>query len=351
METRKDIRSLSLPDLEAFFLARGEKKYRAGQVYEWLWKKSAGSFAEMTSLSKELREMLEGAFVLRPVRVATVQKSADGTVKCAFRLHGGELIEGVLIPMGSRMTACVSSQVGCSLTCAFCATGALPRKRNLDAGEIYDQVVLLGNMAMEHHGLPLTNVVYMGMGEPLLNYRNVVESVDRITAVTGLNMAPRRITVSTAGIAKMIARLADDKARCNLALSLHAADDEKRSAIMPINEQNGLDALAGAVQYYHRQTRRGVTLEYILFKGFNDSTADARNLLRFARKAPCKINLIEYNAVDGAAFEKPDEETVRAFKAWLENKGLVVNVRRSRGRDIDAACGQLANKAAASLDA
>jgi len=347
METRQDIRNLGLSDLEAFFLSNDEKKYRAGQVYEWLWKQSADSFDAMTNLSRPVRDLLDRHFAIRPVRVETVQRSSDGTIKSAFRLHDGHLIEGVLIPMGSRMTACVSSQVGCSLTCSFCATGTMKRMRNLDAGEIYDQVVLIGRQAAGEYGLPLTNVVYMGMGEPLLNYGNVLRSVEHITAVTGLNMAPRRITVSTAGIAKMIVRLADDRARCNLALSLHAAIEEKRSAIMPINEENSLAALAGAIRHYHETTRKGVTLEYILFRGFNDGPADAKALLAFARKVPCKVNLIEYNPVAGARFEKPDADVALAFKSYLEDRGLVVNVRHSRGKDIDAACGQLATRTAA----
>jgi 23S rRNA (adenine2503-C2)-methyltransferase len=253
-------------------------------------------------------------------------------------------VEGVLIPTASRMTACISSQIGCSLTCAFCATGRLERLRNLNADEIFDQVVHIARQSLEHYGIPLSNIVYMGMGEPLLNYRNVLDSVERITSPSGLAMSPKRITVSTAGIAKMIRKLGDDKVKFNLALSLHAANEEKRSRIMPINDSNNLKELASAMRYFHDQTETRPTLEYIIFKDFNDSLEDARELADFARNFPTKINIIEYNPIDGGEFQKADERKVDAFKTYLEGRNLIVNVRRSRGKDIDAACGQLANK-------
>jgi 23S rRNA (adenine2503-C2)-methyltransferase len=250
----------------------------------------------------------------------------------------------VLIPTASRMTACISSQIGCSLTCKFCATGKLERLRNLNADEIFDQVVHISRQSLEHYGIPLTNIVYMGMGEPLLNYSNVIKSIERITSPDGLGMSPKRITVSTAGIAKMIRKLGDDKVKFHLALSLHAANEEKRNHIMPINESNNLKELADAMRYFHQQTDVRPTLEYIIFKDFNDSLADAKELADFCRKFPTKINIIEYNPIDGGEFEKADERKTDAFKAYLEGRNLVVNIRRSRGKDIDAACGQLANK-------
>ena len=322
----------------------GEKKFRAKQVYEWLWQRSAHDFDAMTNLSKGFREQLKERFTINEVRVADKQVSNDGTVKNAFQLHDKHVVEGVLIPTDSRMTACISSQVGCSLTCAFCATGRLKRLRNLNPDEIYDQVVNLRDQAEELYQQPLTNIVYMGMGEPLLNYKNVLESVEKITSEEGLNMAAKRITVSTAGIAKMIRKLADDGVRFNLALSLHAANDEKRSRIMPINEQNSLDALADALRYFYERTGTRITHEYIIFKDFNDSLEDAAELVRFCRRAPSKVNIIEYNPIDDGDFEQADPEKVDAFAAYLEKKGVVVNIRRSRGKDIDAACGQLANK-------
>ncbi|MFM9055607.1 MAG: 23S rRNA (adenine(2503)-C(2))-methyltransferase RlmN, partial [Bacteroidota bacterium] len=265
-------------------------------------------------------------------------------IKSAFRLHDGHLIEGVLIPTDTRMTACVSSQVGCSLTCKFCATGKLDRLRNLEFDEIFDQVAIIREQAAQHYDIPLSNVVYMGMGEPLLNYANVLKSIDYITSPQGLHMAPRRITVSTAGIAKMIKKLGDDQVKFNLALSLHAANDAKRDRIMPINESNNLAVLEDSLNYFYEKTGTRVTLEYIVFNKFNDSRDDARELAAFARRVVSKINLIEYNPIDGGEFERTSDDRVNAFMNELWLNGLVVNLRRSRGKDIDAACGQLANK-------
>lgn len=341
---KKDIRKLSKEDLKAYFLSIGEKAFRSGQVYEWLWKKSALGFSEMTNLSEKLRLRLEEDFGIYPITVATQQKSNDGTIKSAFRLHDKHLIEGVLIPADDRMTACVSSQVGCSLTCKFCATGYMERKRNLDPAEIYDQVVAISKQAEEHFDHPLTNIVFMGMGEPLLNYANVLTGIERITSPDGLNMSPKRITVSTAGIAKMILKLADDEVKFNLALSLHAANDVKRNQIMPINESNTLVALKDALRYFYDKTGNKITLEYILFYNFNDTLTDASELWAFAKSIPCKINIIEYNPISDADFKNADADKLELFKNFLQKKGLVVNIRRSRGKDIDAACGQLAVK-------
>lgn len=344
MSVLQNIRHLSLDELKAFFVSKGDKPFRAKQVDEWLWKKAARSFAEMTNLSKETRTLLEENFSINPVSVATSQISSDRTIKNAFRLHDGHLIEGVLIPTDTRMTACVSSQVGCSLTCRFCATGRLDRIRNLEFDEIFDQVAIIREQAEKNYQIPLSNVVYMGMGEPLLNYANVLKSIEYITSPQGLNMAPRRITVSTAGIAKMIKKLGDDQIKFNLALSLHAANDKKRDRIMPINESNNLDVLEEALNYFYEKTGTRVTLEYIVFKNFNDSIEDARELAAFAKRVVSKINLIEYNPIEGGEFERTTDERVNAFMTELWKNGLVVNLRRSRGKDIDAACGQLANK-------
>ncbi|MEO5570034.1 MAG: 23S rRNA (adenine(2503)-C(2))-methyltransferase RlmN [Bacteroidia bacterium] len=344
MDKKKDIRSISLSEIEEFFLSHSEKKFRAKQVHEWLWKKSATTFSEMSNLSKSTRELLEQNFAINAIKIDSSQKSKDRTIKNAFRLFDNHIIEGVLIPTSSRMTACVSSQVGCSLTCSFCATGKLERLRNLNADEIYDQVVMLNKQAQENYNIPLSNIVYMGMGEPLLNYSNVLQSVYLITSPDGLNMSPQRITVSTAGIAKMIKKLGDDNVKFNLALSLHAANDEKRNKIMPINETNNLEVLKEALKYFHDKTDTRVTYEYIMLNNFNDSIQDARELFEFSKTIPCKINLIEYNSVDGSEFRKSKTEKVDEFKTFLESKGIIVNTRRSRGKDIDAACGQLANK-------
>lgn len=345
---KRDIRKLDLEQLVAFFTEIGEKPFRARQVYEWLWVKSARSFEEMTNLSKSLREKLELHFVIHPLTVATVQQSNDGTIKSAFQLHDGELIEGVLIPADDRMTACVSSQVGCSLTCKFCATGYMDRKRNLDPAEIYDQVVEIDRQARASFEKPLSNIVFMGMGEPLLNYKNVLDGIDRITSENGLNLSPKRITLSTAGIAKMIKKLADDEVKFNLALSLHAADDVKRNQIMPINETNTLEALKDALQYFYSKTKNKITFEYILFYNFNDTLEDAEKLWRFTKQVPAKVNIIEYNPIAEASYKNTDEHKLDRFANYLKDKGVIVNVRRSRGKDIDAACGQLANKSKSS---
>ncbi|MEQ8910530.1 MAG: 23S rRNA (adenine(2503)-C(2))-methyltransferase RlmN [Vicingaceae bacterium] len=344
MTAKKNIRDLSLEEMKSFFVEHGEKAFRAKQLYEWLWQKSARSFEEMTNLSKSLRAFLETHFELPAVRIAEEQISNDRTIKNAFELADGKITEGVLIPTSNRMTACISSQIGCSLACKFCATGKLKLMRNIRFDEIYDQVALIKEQSEKYYHLPLSNIVYMGMGEPLLNYSQLLKSVDRITSEDGLGMSPKRITVSTAGIAKLIRRLGDDEVKFNLALSLHAANDEKRDKIMPINEQNNLAALAEALKHFYEKTRSRVTYEYIIFKDFNDELQDAAELAEFCKHVPCKINIIEYNPIDDGEFQQADPKKVDAFAAFLENKNLVVNVRRSRGKDIDAACGQLANK-------
>ena len=342
--TKSDIRSFSLEDLRTKFIELNEKSFRANQIYEWLWKKSATSFDEMTNISKSLRDKLNDIFVINAVKINSSQFSSDKTIKNSFVLHDTHLIEGVLIPTPDRMTACVSSQVGCSLTCKFCATGYMDRKRNLNADEIYDQVVLIDKQAKENYGIPLTNIVYMGMGEPLLNYSNVLKSVERLTAEDGLNMASKRITVSTAGIAKMIKKLGDDNVKFNLALSLHAANDEKRNEIMPIKEQNSLKALAEALKYFYSKTKNPVTYEYIVFNNFNDGIEDAKELAKFCKHIPCKVNIIEYNPISFADFTNAEEDKIEIFANYLKKQGVTTNIRRSRGKDIDAACGQLAVK-------
>lgn len=343
-KSKTDIRGLTVDQLQEQIVALGERPFRARQIYEWIWQKSCTDFDAMSNLSKALRDQLKDHFSIRPAHVRQAQHSADGTIKSSFVLHDGNIIEGVLIPADDRMTACVSSQVGCSLTCKFCATGYMDRKRNLNADEIYDQVVLIARQAAAQYEKPLTNIVYMGMGEPLLNYTNVLKSIDRITAPDGLNMAAKRITVSTAGIAKMIRKLGDDGVRFNLALSLHAANDNKRNEIMPINEQNSLKALAEALKYYFAKTKNPVTYEYIVFNDFNDTIADARELAAFCKHLPCKVNIIEYNPIAFADFENATGDKIDRFAEVLRKQDINTNIRRSRGKDIDAACGQLAVK-------
>ena len=345
MTSIKNIRTLSKDDIQSFLEEIGEPRFRAGQVYEWIWLKHAHSFADMTNLSKPLRQKLGEAFSLPALVVDATQYSADGTVKSRFRTHDHHLVEGVLIPTEDRRTACVSSQIGCSLTCKFCATGYMQRKRNLTFDEIFDEVVLINKQSERIYEKKLSNIVFMGMGEPLLNYKEVLKSIERITAEDGLAMSAKRITVSTAGVAKQIKQLGDDQVRFKLALSLHAANDRKRNEIMPINESNNIKALVEALNYFYQKTGNEITLEYILFKGFNDSLQDADELIKIYRQVPADlVNLIEYNPIDAAKFQKPDEKVTDQFMRYLEKNKVNARLRRSRGKDIDAACGQLANK-------
>jgi 23S rRNA (adenine2503-C2)-methyltransferase len=341
-----DIRSLSKDELLAACEAMGEKKFRATQLWEWLWQKSARSFEEMTNLSLDFRAKLNDSYAILGMTIANSQKSTDGTIKYAFRLNDGFLVEGVLIPTSDRVTACISSQVGCSLSCTFCATGFMKRERNLRADEMYDQVAILRAEAEKEYGINLSNIVLMGMGEPLLNYTNVMSGIERITSPDGLGMSPQRITLSTAGVAKMIMKLGDDGARFNLALSLHSANNEKRSKIMPINDSNSLEDLIEALNYFYDKTGTRVTLEYCVINDINDDPFEAEELVSFARQIKCKINLIEYNPIDLAEFKSSSAEKIQRFADYLEKNKVIVNIRRSRGKDIDAACGQLANKLA-----
>jgi 23S rRNA (adenine2503-C2)-methyltransferase len=313
-------------------------------VYEWLWSKAAHSFDDMTNISKETRAMLEENFVINHIKVDQMQRSTDGTIKNAIKLHDNLVVESVLIPTDTRTTACVSSQVGCSLDCNFCATARLKRMRNLNPDEIYDQVVAIDQQSRLYHNHKLSNIVFMGMGEPLLNYNNVMKAIDMITSDEGLGMSAKRITLSTVGIPKMIKRMADEEVKFNLAVSLHSAIDEVRTRMMPINEKSNLNELLEALQYWYEKTKRRVTFEYVVWKGINDQQKDADALVDYCKKVPCKVNLIEYNAIDDGEFQQALPEAIAMYVKALESNNMVVNIRRSRGKDIDAACGQLANK-------
>ncbi|MEM7550263.1 MAG: 23S rRNA (adenine(2503)-C(2))-methyltransferase RlmN [Bacteroidota bacterium] len=342
--TKQDIRKLSVKELQVFFKEVGEKAFRAKQVDEWLWKKGAKDFDQMTNLSLGLRDKMKERFAINHVAVDQMQKSDDGTIKNAVKLYDGLVVESVLIPTDSRITACISSQVGCSLDCTFCATARLKRMRNLNADEIYDQVVAIQDQAEQFFERPLTNIVYMGMGEPLLNYANVMTSIEKITSPKGLGMSPKRITLSTVGIPKMIKKMADDGAKFNLALSLHSAIDSTRSELMPINNKSPLEDVREALNYWYSKTKNKVTFEYVVWRGINDKQKDAEALAKFCRTIPSKVNLIEYNSIDDDRFTQAEESAVQTYIDVLEANKITVNVRRSRGKDIDAACGQLANK-------
>lgn len=347
---KPNIRHLSKAELTNWFVERGEKPFRAKQVWKWLWGHHAEGFDEITTLSKKWRAELKENFSLPSLKIDTLQRSRDGTIKTRFLSVDENAFEGVLIPTSTRQTACVSSQAGCSLNCKFCATGQLKMKRNLGFDEIYDQVRIINDQSWETADKKLTNIVYMGMGEPLLNYKNVLKSIEMITSEEGLGMSPRRITVSTSGITKMIYKLAEEKVRFNLALSLHAPFDEKRTKIMPFNAKNNIESLMGALEAFYAETKNDITFEYILFKDFNDGIEDARELMKLYRRVPVRvINVIEYNHVDGAGldgkeFAKPDREKMESFLQYLNKNGVNARLRKSRGEDIDAACGQLANK-------
>ena len=342
--TQKDIRALSREELRDFFVSQGEKAFRGNQVYEWLWVKGAHSFDDMTNISKETRAFLDEHFVINHIKVDQMQRSSDGTIKNAVKLHDNLTVESVLIPTASRTTACVSSQVGCSLNCKFCATARLKRMRNLNPDEIFDQVVAIDQQSRLYHNRPLSNIVFMGMGEPLMNYKNVVKSIEKITDPEGLGMSPKRITVSTSGVPKIIKKMADDEVKFNLAVSLHSALDDVRSDIMPFNEQMPLQELKEALQYWYVKTKKRITYEYVVWRGINDQDKDIEALIDFCLAVPSKVNLIEYNPIDDGQFQQADPLAIDRYVAKLEDRGITVTVRRSRGKDIDAACGQLANK-------
>jgi 23S rRNA (adenine2503-C2)-methyltransferase len=341
---KKDIRALTKEQLRDFFVAQGDQSFRGNQVYEWLWQKSVHSFEGMTNLTKETRAMLQENFVINNIQVDQIQRSSDGTIKNAVRLYDDLIVESVLIPTKTRSTACVSSQVGCSLDCKFCATSRLKRMRNLNPDEIYDQVVAIDKESRLYYDRPLSNIVFMGMGEPLMNYNNVLKAIEKITSPEGLGMSPKRITVSTSGVPKMIKKMADDAVKFKLAVSLHSAIDEIRTRIMPFNATFSLSDLREALVYWYQKTQSRITYEYVVWEGINDTQKDVDALVDFCRFAPSKVNLIEYNPIDDGAFKQASKQAILMYVDSLEKNGIVVTVRRSRGKDIDAACGQLANK-------
>ena len=344
MNKKKDIRALTKEALRDYFVENGDKAFRGNQVYEWLWSKASHTFENMTNVSKATRAMLEENFVINHIKVDSMQRSKDGTIKNGIKLHDGFIVESVLIPTPKRTTACVSSQVGCSLDCKFCATSRLKRMRNLNPDEIYDQVVAIDKQSRLYHNHKLSNIVFMGMGEPLMNYNNVIKSIEKITSPEGLGMSPKRITVSTSGIPKIIKKMADDAVKFNLAVSLHSAIDEVRTSIMPFNTNFPLDDLRASLEYWYEKTERIITYEYVVWEGINDRKEDIQALVKFCSYVPCKVNLIEYNPIDDGEFQQASSAAINSYISNLEMHDITVNVRRSRGKDIDAACGQLANK-------
>ena len=344
MEKKNDIRSLTLDELTSFFQKNDLPSYKAKQVYEWLWKKSCLSFDDMTNISLETRKLLKNKFVINHINIDRFQKSNDGTIKNAIALFDDLFVESVLIPTKNRTTACVSSQVGCSLDCEFCATSKMDRIRNLNPDEIYDQVATINSQSLNYYGKPLSNIVFMGMGEPLLNYNNVIEGIKKITSKDGLGMSPKRITVSTSGISKMIIKMADDNVKFNLAVSLHSAIEKTRNEIMPFTKKFPLNDLKQAIKHWYSKTKKIVTYEYIVWNNINDDDEHINALVDFCKFSPSKVNLIEYNSTENSLFNSASENIIDRYIDALEKNKIPVTIRKSRGKDIDAACGQLANK-------
>ncbi len=340
---KKNIRELKFSELEELLKKIKEPRYRSSQIYRWLWKEKVQSFNQMTNISKSCQDYLIQNFTINYVKNEKQIISSDGTIKFLFVLSDGNKCEGVLIPEKNRITACVSSQVGCSFSCKFCATGQMKRKRNIFSHEIFDQVSLMMNEAKKKYKMGLTNIVYMGMGEPLVNYQNVVDSIKYITSKEGLNMSSKRITLSTVGVSKMIKKLADENLKINLAVSLHSANNFKRSEIMDINSINDLDNLKDALIYFFKKTKTKITYEYVMLKDFNDTEKDAIDLVNFSKIVPSKVNLIEFNSVEDSHFNKSTDKKTKEFISILKKENIIVNLRRSRGEDVNAACGQLAN--------
>lgn len=350
MTKKKNLRSLKKEELKKLLIDWKEPGFRANQIYDWLWAKGVSSIDEMRNIPKHLSSRLKEFFFIEPIKFDSIQKSSDGTIKNAVLLRDGLLVESVLIPTSNRITACVSSQVGCSLDCNFCATARLKRMRNLDPDEIYDQVLAIHRQGLENFNRPLTNIVFMGMGEPLMNYKNVLSAIEKITQLDGLNFSPKRITLSTVGVPKMIKRLADDKVKFNLAVSLHSVINDIRSSIMPINDSAPIEELTESLVYWYRLTRRKITFEYVVWKEINDKIEDVEALVKLCKQVPSKVNLIEYNFIGDKRFKRAENKSIDLYRRKLKENGISAHIRKSRGEDIDAACGQLSNKTGVSLN-
>lgn len=341
---KTDLRKLSIEQIESVLKELNEKSFRAKQIHQWLWHQGVKEIEKMSNLPKDLRAKFQERFHIKTLELKEVQHSRDGTLKSRLKLYDGKNIESVLIPSSNRFTGCISSQAACSLDCAFCATSQLKFMRNLEVSEIYDQAEILDGQSRKHFKKPLSNIVLMGMGEPLLNYKNVMNAIEKITSSKNFTISPRRITLSTSGIPKMIRKLADDEPRFKLALSLHSAREEIRNKIMPFSKNFPLAELLDALQYWYGKTKDRITIEYIVWEGINDGQEDISSLVRFCKSVPSKVNLIEYNPIGKAEFKQANEKKLRQYLYALEKNGIVGTIRHSRGKDIDAACGQLSNK-------
>ena len=339
-----DIRSISFDKLNNFIQKNNFPSYRSNQIFNWINKSTLRSFDDITNIPKSLVKLLKENFVINITNIFSKQVSNDSTIKFAIKLHDNLVVEAVLIPSGKRVTACVSSQVGCSLDCEFCATSKLLRMRNLHSYEIFDQIMILNSQSLKNYSLPISNIVFMGMGEPLLNYKNVIESIKLITSEHGIKISNKKITLSTSGISKMIIKMSDDNIKFNLAVSLHSAVEETRNIIMPFSKSFPLDKLINSLDYWYKKTKRKVTFEYLIWKGINDDLEHIEALVKICKRIPSKVNLIEYNSIDSPTFKKADDFWVDNYLKILKKNKIPVSLRRSRGKDINAACGQLANK-------
>jgi len=344
MHISSDIRSLDLKNLEKILIKQKFKKYRAIQINDWLIKEGVGSFHEMKNLPKDLISFLDSRFKINNVNIKLIKKSSDGTAKFLISLSDKNIIEAVLIPTEKRITACISSQVGCSLDCDFCATSKISRMRNLNFYEIFDQTMILNAESYKLFGRTISNIVFMGMGEPLLNYKNVLKAIEMICSKKGLGISKKKITVSTSGISKIIKILADQNVKFNLAVSLHSAIEKTRNDIMPFSKDFPLNELLDSLNYWYKKTKSKITIEYLVWQAINDNMHHINSLVDFCVKVPSKVNLIEFNEIGNLKFKTPQNMWIQKYIEILKANNISVSIRRSRGKDINAACGQLANK-------
>ena len=340
----KDIRLIRPENLEQLLKKNKFPTYRSKQIQNWARKINVQSFNQMSNLPSDLIQFLIENFKLNKSKVKTSKKSFDGTIKFAIQLYDNLIVEAVLIPSNKRVTACVSSQVGCSLDCNFCATSKIKKMRNLESYEIFDQIMLLNKESINHFSSPITNIVFMGMGEPLLNYKNVIESIDQITNDFGIGISYKKITLSTSGISKMIKKMADDDVKFNLAISLHTALEKTRNKVMPFSKSFPIKELVDSLEYWYKKIKRKITFEYLIWKEINDDFEHINALVSICKRIPSKVNIIEYNDTDNSMFRNADDKWINNYVTTLKENRIPVSVRRSRGKDIDAACGQLANK-------
>lgn len=336
----KNIKNYNLPELKEEFVSIGEKPFRAEQVFKWIYEQNATSFDEMTNLSLELREKLKENYTLNAFKILKKQKSADGTIKYLFDVLDGNGVETVLMKYHHGYSLCVSSQIGCKMGCKFCASTGIPFIRNLSSGEIVEELLAV----QRDENIKISNVVFMGIGEPLDNYENVVNAIRILNNQKGLSIGARHISISTSGLVPKIYKLAEENMQCTLSISLHATTDEKRSSMMPVNNRYNIEELLQACKDYIAKTNRRISFEYALAKDNNDNLEDAKRLVKLLKGMLCHVNLIPINKIENGNYTKSSNENILKFRDYLNDHGIVATVRRELGSDIDAACGQLRRK-------